>query len=114
VSDHPLRDYEKVLEKIVLKIREIDESFSGKRIRIAGVITKIQKIITKSGKPMLFAELEDLTDRIETLIFPRILEENPTLFQINKIVFCEGTVSDKDGVPKLLCERIEELINHET
>ena len=114
VSDHPLRDYEKVLEKIVLKIREIDESFSGKRIRIAGVITKIQKIITKSGKPMLFAELEDLTDRIETLIFPRILEENPTLFQINKIVFCEGAVSDKDGVPKLLCERIEELINHET
>jgi len=117
VSDHPLKGYEKALEKIVRKIKEINETFSennrslsGKRIRIAGVITKIQKIITRSGKPMLFLEIEDLTDRIETLIFPRILEENPTLFQINKVVFCEGTLSDKDGVPKLLCERIEEIV----
>lgn len=111
VSDHPLKDYAKILDKIALKIREIDETLNGKRVRIAGVITKIQKIITKSGKPMLFIELEDMTDRIEMLIFPRTLEENPTLFQTNKIVFCEGTVSDKDGVPKVLCERIEEIVN---
>ncbi len=111
VSDHPLKGYENALKKITLQIKEINEAFSGKRVRIAGVITKIQKILTRSGKPMLFLELEDLTDRIETLIFPRILEGNPTLFQLNKVVFCEGTVSDKDGTPKILCERIEEIVS---
>lgn len=116
ISDHPLKEYEKMLEKITLKIKEINLAFSEnkifqrRKVRIAGVITKIKKIITRTGKPMLFLELEDLTDRIETLIFPRLLEEHPTLFQVNKIVFCEGTISDKDGTPKLLCDRIEELI----
>ena len=59
---------------------------------------------------MLFLNLEDLTDRIEVVVFPGVIEQNPTAFQENKIVLVSGRVDNRDGVPKLICEGIEEII----
>jgi len=58
---------------------------------------------------MLFLEIEDLTGRIEALIFPDVLEENALLFQNNKILEIKGRISDKDGVPKIIAERVREV-----
>ena len=57
----------------------------GREIRTK--ISSIKKIITRTGKPMLFINLEDLTDRIEVVVFPGVIERNPSAFQENKIVF---------------------------
>ncbi|MDP2917971.1 MAG: hypothetical protein Q8N68_00555, partial [bacterium] len=48
--------------------------------------------------------MEDLTDKIEILVFPRLLLETPALWQENKIILVSGKISDKDGEPKLLAE----------
>ncbi len=60
---------------------------------------------------MLFVNLEDLSDRIEVIVFPGIIERNPSIFQENKIVMVSGRLDSRDGVPKLICEDIEEIIN---
>ena len=59
---------------------------------------------------MLFIKLEDLTDKIEVIAFPGVIEKNPTVFQENKIVFVSGRVDNRDGVPKLICDEIEEIM----
>ena len=59
---------------------------------------------------MLFMNVEDLSDKIEIVVFPSVIERNPTAFQENKIVLVSGRVDNKDGVPKLICEDIEEII----
>ena len=56
---------------------------------------------------MLFVRLEDLTGRIETLVFPSILKANPTLWILDAIVVINGRVSDKDGVPKVLVSDVQ-------
>jgi len=59
---------------------------------------------------MLFLNLEDLSDKIEVIVFPGLIERNPVVFQENKIVFVSGKVDNKDGVPKIIAENIEEII----
>jgi len=58
---------------------------------------------------MLFVELEDLTGKIEALVFPTILDQDPTVWQEGKIVILSGRLSDKDDQLKILCDKAEEL-----
>lgn len=108
ISDHPLKDYQKQLdfESGMMKIKDLTAGRPSSQIKIGGVVTKIQKILTKSGKPMAFSWLEDLTSKIEVVIFPDILEKNPEAFQENQVIIVSGKLNDKDGIPKLLCENV--------
>ena len=123
VSSNPLRNYQKILEaktqsigqiKIVAAKQKPSERSWGrseaKMVRIGGIISSIKKIITRTGKPMLFMNVEDLSDKIEVVVFPRLIERNPAAFQENKIVFIGGRVDMRDGVVKLICEEAEEII----
>ncbi len=110
VSGHPLKNFEKALQKRSLPITKISQTLVGKLVKIGGIISGIKKIITKNGKPMLFLNLEDQNDKIEIVVFPGIIERNPTLFQENKIVLISGKVDVRDGKPKIICNEIEEII----
>jgi DNA polymerase-3 subunit alpha len=110
VSGHPLKAFRSVLKSRCLPIANIPQLTVGKLIRIGGVISSIKKIITKTGKPMLFLKLEDETQRIEVVVFPSAIERNPTVFQENKIVFVSGRVDARDGTPKIICNEIEEIV----
>jgi DNA polymerase-3 subunit alpha len=76
---------------------------------IAGIISGIQKIVTKAGQPMLFIAVEDLTSKIEALVFPSVLQKNPDIFKDGAAVQIKGRLSDKDGELKILCEEVKEL-----
>ena len=110
VTGHPLKNFGKVLEKKSLPIIKVSQSLVGKLVKIGGVISGIKKIITKNGKPMLFLNLEDQHDKIEIVVFPGIIERNPALFQENKIVLISGRVDMRDGIPKIICNEIEEIL----
>ena len=110
ISDHPLAQHQDSLKGKIVKIKDLPKQRKGTRVKIAGVITKITKFITKSGKPMLFVGLEDLTGRIETLVFAGTLERNPIIWQEGKIILLTGKLSDKDEEQlKILCDEAEEL-----
>jgi len=112
VTSHPLESYKKILEKQTMRIAELDLSLSYNhygQISIGGLISSVKKIITKNGKPMLFAKIEDLTDKIEIVVFPKIMEKNPNVFVENKIVFVRGKLDNRDGVRKIVCDYVEEI-----
>ncbi len=76
----------------------------GSEVRVSGVISTIKKINTKKGDAMMFVKIEDTTGDLEVLVFPRLLEKNPHMWQPDNIVICSGTISDKDGERKVLCD----------
>ena len=110
ISSHPLKKFKKAFEKNVIPIEKISHSYFRKIVKVGGIISGIKKIITRTGRPMLFVNLEDLTDKIEVVVFPGMIEKNPAAFQENKIVMVSGKMDSRDGVPKLICENIEEVI----
>jgi len=109
VSDHPLKEYSVFLRNTSKVISEITNDDVSQIINVGGIITKIQKIITRAGKSMIFANLEDLTGKIEILVFPKLLEGNSEIWEEGNIVFVKGKVSDKDGVFKLLGESVRRI-----
>jgi DNA polymerase-3 subunit alpha len=112
VSSHPLEDFKNIFEKKITKISELNShpNKNNHLVKIGGIISKIKKIITRNGRPMLFMNVEDLSDKIEVIVFPGAIERNPRAFQENKIVFVSGKLDNRDGVPKLICEDIEEIV----
>ncbi len=124
VTSHPLRAIKNILESKALAIRSLEEAmqeiqntrfkfqFSRQRARlcIGGIISTVKKITTKAGKPMLFVGLEDLTDKIEVVVFPSVIERYPEALQVNKMVFITGRLDSRDGEKKFLAEEIEEII----
>ncbi len=109
VSDHPLKEYSVFLRNTSKVVSEIANDDVNQIITVGGIITKIQKIITRAGKSMIFANLEDLTGKIEILVFPKLLENNSEIWEEGNIVFVKGKVSDKDGVFKLLAESVRKI-----
>ncbi len=116
VSSHPLEDYKDILEKKTTKISELnsegENNYLKRRstIRIGGIISKIKKIITKTGRPMIFMNVEDLSDKIEVVVFPSMVEKDPTAFKENKIVFVLGRLDRRQDSTKIICESIEEIL----
>jgi len=110
VTEHPVQEYmEKLKANHALPLKELSSSSRDKMISVGGVVNSIQKIITKSGEPMLFVKLEDTGARTEVLVFPKILAKNPGLWQEEKVLLIRGRISDKDGITKILCEDAVEI-----
>jgi DNA polymerase-3 subunit alpha len=110
VSSHPLYDFKKLLESRTVPIIKIDQNLVDQKIIIGGLISSVKKIITKKGQPMLFIKIEDLTGKIEVVIFPNLLERNPRALQENKIVFVAGRVDDRNGEIKIIADDCQEII----
>lgn len=107
VSSHPMDDYIKALSKIVHPLKTIAEARG--EIQISGVITRIQKIVTKKGDQMAFIDVEDTTGSVEVLVFPTMFQKFKDLIVEEKILLIKGKVSDKDGTPKFLAEEFKDL-----
>lgn len=104
VSDHPISDYKEYFSRMATPIKSLDNNTVGKPIKVGGVITKVQKIVTKRKQSMAFVTIEDLGGSIEILVFPHALETTGAVWQEENIILASGKVSDKDGVFKLLVD----------
>ncbi|MCX6758508.1 MAG: OB-fold nucleic acid binding domain-containing protein, partial [Candidatus Nealsonbacteria bacterium] len=110
VTSHPLEEYRTAMEKKCMEIARVKTSQANRLVKIGGVITTIKKILTKSGKQMIFMGLEDLTDKIEIVVFNSVLEKNALALQVNKVVFVYGRVDSRDGEIKIVADNVEEII----
>jgi len=104
VSDHPFREIEQLLGDFCLSVSVLGEHTKEKKIRTAGVITMVKKILTKKGDPMLFAKIEDTRGDIEAVVFPRVYRERPELWEIDTPLILTGRVSVKQDTPTFLVE----------
>ncbi len=110
VSEHPLSGASHIFEPYRnKKMNEITSDIEGEFVRIAGIITNLQKILTRSNQKMVFAKMEDLQASVEVLVFPKLLDSNSDIWQTDKILAVDGFVSFKDGAPKILAEAAYEL-----
>lgn len=111
VTDHPLKDYVKILaSKGYNPIDEILKEQSEKvLLKTYGVITKIQRVNTKNGDTMLFAKIEDLSNTIEVLVFSDTLKKKPGIWAEGNTIALTGHISKRNGDTKLICQEAANL-----
>jgi len=105
ISQHPLEEYEEIVKKYAQPISGLK---SGLKVKIIGLISEIKKILTNNKENMLFVKIEDLSGKIEVIIFPKILNAQK-IWQKNKIVFVSGRTDDKDGELKVIAEEVKPI-----
>jgi hypothetical protein len=95
-------------DSVTCFLGELDETMAGHKVTVAGMINWVRQIITKTGKPMAFVEIEDVQGTVEVVVFPRIYETTQEMWQEGKIVVVRGQVDLKGGnEPKILCEAVD-------
>jgi len=108
-SEHPMQDYREIIEKKSLMIQKIKPALVGQKIAIGGLISNVQKFVTKNGRLMLFTKLEDWANKIEVVVFPDLLEKNPDIWQEDNIVIVQGRVSQRNGTLSIICDSVQEF-----
>lgn len=107
LSEHPLKAISEKLSRYNItplaeaaKITNEDKQFN-----VVGLVSRMKKIVTKSGQPMVFATLEDLSGvPLEVIVFSRTFEKTAATWVENKIVAVKGKMSAKNGEWKMICE----------
>ena len=79
----------------------------GSTQTIGGIITRRTIRNTKNGKSMIILNVEDMTDSLEVLLFPKDAEAYRDKVEEGSRVFIRGRVSLGDDLKgKLICEQI--------
>ncbi|HVM77027.1 MAG TPA: DNA polymerase III subunit alpha, partial [Candidatus Paceibacterota bacterium] len=108
ISNHPVNAHADMIKHYQAKpIAELATIRDEKKIvRTAGLVSKIHKIFTKSGQPMVFVTIEDATQQsIELVVFNSVLEKTQAVWADNAVVVAEGKISRRDGELKMICEK---------
>jgi DNA polymerase-3 subunit alpha len=112
VSEHPMEPFvHRLGGSVTCSLGQIDETMTGHKVTVAGIVNWIRQIYTKNGKQMAFVELEDVQGSIEVIVFPRVYEETRETWQEDKVMLVRGKVDTKGGNgPKIICERVDDAI----
>ncbi len=116
ITDHPLTEHEAALTSYTTATtRDVKTLAEGTEVTIGGMINKIKRAITKSGRsagqPMAIITLEDLDGQIEATVFAEnladITKRHPKAVATEEIVFLRGKIDKRRETPGLI---VNELI----
>ncbi len=112
LSDHPLNRFtQKMKDWQSTPIDQAREQKNdGHTVKILALVSRIQKITTKNGQPMLFVHLEDFSPKpLELVIFNDIFTKTSAVWQESNVVYVKGKISWRNGEPKMICENAVSL-----
>jgi len=110
VSGHPLEQFKEKFANQKINIKHIKEnSKENEMVVVGGLISDFRDILTKNGDKMLFLKLSDMTDEIETVVFPRTLLEFPAVFVADQCIALKARVSHRNGEISLIAEKAKKL-----
>jgi DNA polymerase-3 subunit alpha len=105
VSDHPLLGLEHVLagtaDCTIGELMTDEERPDQATVTVTGLITAVQRKITKKGDPWAMVTLEDLEGAIEVLLFPSAYQLASTLLVPDAILTVKGRLSRSKEQPEL-------------
>lgn len=138
VSDHPLRPYEYALAKnrdYTVADIEVAEEYAdasgavherfrvpeGKVIRLAGMVSAVQKKTTKNGDSMAIVTLEDMEGEVTLVVFPKLYKKCAATLagQVDEetgesagdvFVKVEGKLERSDRGNQIICMAVEPLV----
>ncbi|MFY1637542.1 DNA polymerase III subunit alpha [Solwaraspora sp. WMMB335] len=106
VSDHPLFGVEHVLaaaaDMSIASLAEEGAVADGTVVNLAGILSGVQRRITKQGRAWASATLEDLGGAVEVLFFPNTYELVGQYIAEDAIVVVKGRVDRRDDQPRLM------------
>ncbi len=106
VSDHPLFGVEHLLSSAtdcsIASLTGSEERADGSQVTIGGLVSGLQRKVTKKGDVWAIATIEDLEGAIETMFFPQTYQLYATTLAEDAVVVVRGRLDRREDVPKLV------------
>ena len=97
ITADPLAAYSDIIEKSCLaEVAQVDELVPNQMANIGGMIVRVKKITTKTGKPMGFMDVDWNNEIFNVVVFPQEWDQTWTLIEEGFPVVCQ-TQALKDG-----------------
>ncbi len=107
LSDHPLAGLEKVIRPYTShQIADLYELKEKTKVSIGGLLASHKEFITKKGTRMSFSALEDLSGKIEIIVFPNTYAECEELLKQDIPLFISGNLEIDEKGHKIIAESI--------
>ena len=110
VSDHPLFGIEHVLsEKADAAISQLTggDYADGSIVTIGGIISGLQRKMTKQGNAWAIATVEDLAGSIDCMFFPATYQLVSTQLVEDAVVLVKGRLDKREDVPRLVAMELQ-------
>ena len=105
VSDHPLTGLEHILAReadCTIGQVLLDESRGdGAQVKISGLVTAIQRKVTKRGDSWALITVEDLEGAVDVLLFPTVYQLVSTSLNEDIIITVKGSLSRSKDQPEI-------------
>ncbi|MEV4070384.1 DNA polymerase III subunit alpha [Nonomuraea fuscirosea] len=109
VSDHPLFGVEHVLaagaDCSIAAVQD-ESRADGQVVTVGGILSGMQRKVTKKGDTWVLTQLEDLEGAIEVMIFPSAYQLCSTILAEDAIVFVKGRIDKREDVAKLIAMEV--------
>jgi DNA polymerase III subunit alpha len=112
VSDHPLLGIEHIIAResdcslAELTAEDNERPETGRPdaqvVKVGGILSGVQRKVTKQGNQWAAATLEDLAGAIEVLFFPQTYQLYATSIAEDAVVILKAKVDRRDDAPKLV------------
>ncbi|MFD8750960.1 DNA polymerase III subunit alpha [Kitasatospora sp. NPDC059577] len=103
VSSHPLHGIEHVLaDKSDCAVADLAERPDGTIVTIGGIISGLQRKMTKQGNAWAIATVEDLAGSIDCMFFPASYQLVSSQLVEDAVVFVRGKLDKREDVPRLM------------
>ena len=111
ISDHPINGVEAYIARntdstIGNLIEANPASEETRYCTIGGVITSLLRRWTRKGELMASFDLEDLQDKIEVIVFPKVMSEFNALLADDAVVIVRGRLERRDDTPRLFASEV--------
>ncbi|MBR6439748.1 MAG: DNA polymerase III subunit alpha [Aeriscardovia sp.] len=110
LSDNPLSDQAAALRSASsMTIADFRQSRPSGKVKLAGIITSVEKKISKTGSAWAIATLEDLNSSIQCLLFGDTYQKYQDKIVEDALVVCSGVKKEKEEEVELQVREVCDL-----
>jgi DNA polymerase-3 subunit alpha len=110
VSDHPLSGLEHVLARAadtsIAALNADETRADGSMVTVAGLLTSVQRRMSKNGNPWAAVTIEDLEGAVEVMFFGETYLAYSTVLAEDQVVTLKGRVRRRDDQMQLQAQEV--------
>jgi len=114
VSGHPLNEFKAELAKRPSIKDILQDGRNGVPVVTAGMINSVRELLTKKGDRMAFIVLENQTDQIEMVAFPKTYTELKPILVPSNCIAVKGRLTIRNDDPSIALEKAKLLAGTQT
>src|ERR1700731_4343167 len=85
---------------------QLPDRGEGQLVTVRGILSGVQRKVTKQGNPWAAATLEDLEGAIEVLFFPATYQQCALVLAEDAVVIVKGRLDRREDSPKLIAMEV--------